>query len=345
MASATSRSDAPPRLPGPRTGPRAVDRAALNRSCEDCHDDVARQWRGSAHQRAYVSEVFQGALRRDARSFDVAFCRGCHAPEADARAAPPAALAGIGVACVTCHLAGGAVLAAPGRGRAESAPHAVVRDPRFAAAGACAGCHEFDFPDGASRRAPEPMQLTATEHAGSAFRDVGCAACHMPAREGIASHAFASSRDPEAERAALRVDARRPSPRALRVTLAPARVGHAFPTGDLFRRLAVRASVIGPDHAVLASAQRFLARHFAEAPGPLATHARVAVADDRPGAPALSGRPVVVDLDLGPEAEGRAIDFEVVYQRVAAVRDGREDEAEIDHEVVLSQGRLAGGAP
>jgi hypothetical protein len=189
------------------------------------------------------------------------------------------------------------------------------------------------------------MQLTATEHARSPLRDVACARCHMPSREGRSSHAFASSRDPAAARAALRVDASRPSPRVARITLAPARVGHAFPTGDLFRRLEVRAEVVGPDHAVLASARRFLARHFAEVPGPLAAHARAAIADDRPGAPALEGQPVVVDLDLGPEAEGRPIDFAVIYQRVAALRDGREDEAEIESEVDLSSGTLAGGSP
>ncbi len=89
-------------------------------------------------------------------------------------------------------------------------------------------------------------------------------------------------------------------------------VGHAFPTGDLFRRLTVSAEVEGDDHAVIARAERHLARHFGEARLGLAG-ARTQVRDDRLG---VGGIERAVDLALGPEAEGSPIAWRVAYERV-----------------------------
>ncbi|WP_437553823.1 multiheme c-type cytochrome [Sorangium sp. So ce367] len=351
--STTSSRRAPPRMPGPEP-PRSLDSVSVNRDCERCHAEIAREWRGSKHQRAYVDAPFQAALAKE----PLPFCRGCHAPEAHSSRPPPPERAELGVACVTCHVVDGAPLASPAQASGDqgspspsspSVPHPVLRDPRFATAAACGGCHEFAFPDHAARRAPEPMQLTLTEHAASAYADVPCARCHMPlAGDGPSahrSHAFASSRDPEAARRALRVQAERASSTAARFTLRTARVGHAFPTGDLFRRLLVRAEVLGEDYAVIASARRFLARRFAETPGPLGARARTTVSDDRPGAPALAGAPVVVELELGPAAAQLPIQYEVVYQRVAHASDGREEDAIIESEVSLVRGSLPRDTP
>ncbi|WP_437986970.1 multiheme c-type cytochrome [Sorangium sp. So ce117] len=354
--STTSSRGAAPRMPGPEP-PRSLDPVAVNRDCERCHAEIAREWRGSKHQHAYVDAPFQAALAKE----PLPFCRGCHAPEARSSRPPPPERAELGVACVTCHVVDGAPLAVPAladedqgspspASRSSSpVPHPVLRDPRFASAAACGGCHEFAFPDHAARRAPEPMQLTLTEHAASAYADVPCARCHMPlAGEGPSahrSHAFASSRDPEAARRALRVQAERASPTAARLTLRTAHVGHAFPTGDLFRRLLVRAEVLGEDYAVIASARRFLARRFAETPGPLGARARTTASDDRPGAPALAGAPVVVELELGPAAAQLPIQYEIVYQRVAHASDGREEDAIIESEVSLVRGSLPRDTP
>jgi hypothetical protein len=344
VPSSTSRGDMLAPMPVPARS-RAVDPAASNEACEGCHDEIAREWRGSMHRRAYVDPAFQAALARE----PLPFCRGCHAPEAHPAEPPAPALAELGVACVTCHVVGGPPLAAPRAIRAEGAPHPVLRDARFASPAACAGCHEFSFPDSARRRAAEPMQLTVSEHAASPHAGVACATCHMPVVGSGASahrsHAFAASRDAGAQRRAVRVTAERPDTATARVRLAAPDVGHAFPTGDLFRRLVVRAEVEGPDHAVIASARRYLARHFAEAPQPLGAHAREARADDRPGAPARRGEPVIVDLDLGAEAARRPITYQVVYQRVSAWRDGRDDDALVESEVVLHQGSLPPDPP
>jgi hypothetical protein len=122
----------------------------------------------------------------------------------------------------------------------EPSPHAIVRSHAFTTASACASCHEFD-----SLRNPElAMQTTITEHAASPFADVTCQQCHMPDGD----HGFAASRDPDLLRSALVASASRPAPDRVEIELAPGRVGHAFPTGDPFRRLVVE---IGADNRLL----------------------------------------------------------------------------------------------
>src|SRR5262249_14537297 len=162
------------------------------------------------------------------------------APEADANAPVPEPLGAIGTACVTCHLTGDAVLAAPHAARPlsrapaqggaasgptprarEAAPHRVERDARFAGADACAGCHECDFPEFGVRRPVERMQATIAEHRASAYASFACADCHMPRVDGPRgphrSHAFAASRSVETIRGAASVRAERRSPTAIRL--------------------------------------------------------------------------------------------------------------------------------
>ncbi|MBL9105550.1 MAG: hypothetical protein JNL82_31730 [Myxococcales bacterium] len=314
-------------MPGPSEGHTRRDAADRNAACERCHSEIAAEWRGSLHRRAYTNASFAAALRRE----PIGFCRGCHAPEADPERAPPRALARLGVGCVTCHSpgAGDGVLAAPRDDLShETAPHPLRRDPRFAGAAACAGCHEFAFPGGR-----ELMQSTVREHAASDRAGDGCASCHMPpvgADERHRSHAFAASREPAVLRRAVRVQAAR-GPTAIALALTPGAVGHAFPTGDLFRRLVVVAEVVGDDGRPVAAATRFLARHF--------TLSRRETADDRVGAPALAGAALPVAFDFGSPAVGRAIRWRVVYERVAFPR-ASDAHAEVEASVVVADGTL-----
>ena len=87
-------------LPGPAPrGRSAAEAAALNRTCEDCHAEIAVDWRASLHARAHTDAVYQRAFAIE----PLPFCQGCHAPEADPEQPVPASAAELGVACVTCH--------------------------------------------------------------------------------------------------------------------------------------------------------------------------------------------------------------------------------------------------
>jgi hypothetical protein len=336
LAVASAAASSGERMPGPAPQRRAGDAARENAACEACHVDVANEWRGSMHAQADVDPVYRRALARE----PMAFCRGCHAPEADPSTDAPPRLAAIGVGCVTCHrTSGDAVLAGPARGERREAPHAIVRDARFASPAACASCHEFDFPDSAARAHPERMQSTVSEHAASASAATACGACHMPrGADGHRSHAFAASRDPAMLRSAVNVRATR-GPTKVRLHLAPGAAGHAFPTGDLFRRLVVVAEAVGDDWAVSGEASRALERRFkmsAVSPGHVG---RVLVGDDRVGPRDAQD----VELELGDAARGRTIAWRVEYQRVEHPLGADDSAAVVAESTVVAEGSL--GAP
>src|SRR5690242_20472942 len=65
-------------MPGPYRG-RLAAAVAANADCISCHDDQAVEWRGSRHQQANTNSAYTHAFAIE----PTAFCRGCHAPEAD----------------------------------------------------------------------------------------------------------------------------------------------------------------------------------------------------------------------------------------------------------------------
>ena len=319
-------------MPGP--GRARVDAAVRdNAACEKCHADVAAEWASSLHHRADVEPAYE-------RSFAIEplpFCRGCHAPESVSSETEPANVRDLGVGCVTCHVTTeGAVLAVPKDGPepANHGPHAVVRDARFAGVGACGGCHEFAFPTRPPTSRADLMQSTISEHAESPGKALSCANCHMPlGATHKRSHAFVTTRDASVVQRAVKISAERVDATHVRVKLAPGELGHAFPTGDLFRRVEVSAEVVGPDESVLGSAVRFLARHFGAPEGLLG---RKLIADDRVGD---SG--AVVELDVGDMGRDHEIAWRVAYQRVAHPNGIDEESATLEGELELAAGRLA----
>jgi hypothetical protein len=177
------------------------------------------------------------------------------------------------------------------------------------------------------------MQRTAVEHQVSPFADTSCAACHMPkaAEAGPRGHGFTVAGDEALLRDALVARATRDGERVV-FDLAPRHVGHAFPTGDLFRRVLVVAEVVGEDWQLFAHAERALERSFAFLPNAAGAMVQRETRDDR-----LVG-PARVTLDLGPSARGRDIAWRVEWQRVLGARGAQ---SVIAGTVVLASGRLA----
>ena len=320
-------------MPGPfqQRGREAV---VANRACESCHPVQSEEWASSLHHRANIEPIY-------VRSFAVEplpFCTGCHAPEAPGATDVSGGVSELGVGCVTCHGTIDAVLAAPTAPASAPAPHALVRDPRFATSAACGSCHEFAFPDSMYRKNVTLMQSTVHEQRASTAGEAPCATCHMPYRGGRRDHRFRSSRDPEWVRSAVNVSARRTGSTAVELTLAPTQLGHAFPTGDLFRRLEITVEALGPDGLVLSEGVRYLARHFENQTNGVHAMRRL-VRDDRVGL-ALAA-PSVLVLDAGAPAEGRTIAYRVAYQRVEIPRSVDDRDATVDGEIVLAQGVLS----
>ncbi|MCA9640031.1 MAG: hypothetical protein KC492_05025, partial [Myxococcales bacterium] len=318
-------------LTPPSNPARGLDALAQNKTCESCHTAIASEWRGSLHQLAYVEPAYQRALERE----PLPFCRGCHAPEADASATPEPALAELGVGCVTCHVVQDQILAG-GQGEPSPSAHAVLRTLSRSPAGACSSCHEFEFPDRALRKQGLLMQSTVSEHKSSSRAGETCASCHMTrAADGHLRHDFAASRSQDQLRRALSVKARRVSAGQVELTLEARGVGHALPTGDLFRRLEVAVELVGADYQVVARDHRYLTRHFRTVKvGSFAQ--RQLDKDDR----LFDGEPRELQLVVDyPEGEALPIAWWVAYQRVGFPRANKED-AEIEQELLLASGTL-----
>lgn len=327
---------APARMPGPDRG-REAEAVIANAECVRCHTDVAREWSASLHHSADTEPAYRA-------SFDIEplpFCRACHAPEANPDVEESADVRELGVGCVTCHVTEpGAVLAVPRTGDApeRASPHRVIRDARFAGVGACAGCHEFAFPGREVRSVEDLMQGTIAEHAESPARDRSCADCHMPAVDGKRrGHQFVASRDAASVGKAIRARGERVDASHVRVVITPAELGHAFPTGDLFRRVEVAAFLPGqPEKQVV----RYLARHFgADAAG----MGRKLLTDDRVR---TGGAEIVLDLAsicpkpaTGEEScAGEPLAWAVTYQRVSHPNGIDERAASLEGELELASG-------
>ncbi len=209
------------------------------------------------HHASFRDADFQRSFRAE----PLDFCVRCHAPRATGRDDQAGLDEGVG--CASCHDGTVAHAAHPARERPTTR--------------ACDGCHEFSFPG-----RPERMQRTVAEHAGSRFALASCASCHMPATATHArSHGFGITRDPERLRASIAMDPVRRIPGGLEVRLRSVGVGHALPTGDLFRALQVRLWTEDRSGNVLSDDEAWLARTFAGDPGTASPAGRTEVRDDR----------------------------------------------------------------
>jgi len=172
------------------------------------------------------------------------------------------------------------------------------------------------------------MQSTLSEHAASPLAKVSCQSCHMPAVEGGSSEQPKRHRshrfevDDQLLRSALSVSAQRASNRAVSVTLTVTGAGHAVPTGDLFRRLEVRARSSGGARASAVG----LERRFELVASETGSERRQ-TGDERLVA---DGIPQTVWLPFGANVENDTLHVEVVYQRMSdglAARLGVTNEA------------------
>lgn len=330
-------------MPHSAPPPRTRDRPGVQAGCVTCHPAIAREWSDSLHHASASDEPYHAAYARE----PLPFCQACHVPEAQPRQTPDAWAAAIGVGCVTCHLtATDQILATPGT---TPAPHRLRRDPAFADSRACAGCHEFGFPDAALLRRPDLMQATVQEHKNSWAAAYPCADCHMPwvddgEGRGHRSHRFAASRDPALLARAVGVSARRLAGDIVELTLTPNAAGHAFPTGDLFRRLELRVQLLDHDDP-RPPLRRTLGRSFGQRPHN-GIMTRAEIADTR-----VHHEPITVRFDLHdarPAADlcedlaPAWVSWELRYQRVAFPDPRREFGAQLDGEVIVAHGVLPG---
>lgn len=306
---------APPRLP--EAAPPVDDGT---QSCASCHSAIAREWQLSAHRRSGTDPAYVSAVTKE----PLPFCRACHIPSGDPSKPTPQDVAERGIGCIDCHVG-----YAPDHARSRA-------KPRFASSRTCASCHEFRFPS-----SPGLMQRTVTEHAVSAFAGTPCEGCHMPRAGGERRHAdHRFEVDTAMLHRALGVSATRAGPSRIAVRIKPGEVGHAMPTGDLFRRLEVRAFAEDERGKVVADKTRYLSRKF-RTEVVRGVYARVDDYDDRVGA----GLAPCFELELGTRGAGRTIELVVAYQRVQEPHTSEERGAVVNATTSLFHVRVAASEP
>lgn len=237
-----------------------------------------------------------------------------------------------GVACVSCHVPDGTAADAvvtSNRARTAKAPHAVTRVADFGTR-ACTSCHDFAFPGADALGDKGRMQKTAREHAMSTARAEACTSCHMKSDErsgGHASHRFAVASDRELLAGAVDVQVERDAEGRIRFVVSANGVGHAFPTGDLFRRLVLRVKT--PRGTIEnAFERRFRAQR--DRADPSAPAVRFETTDTR----LFPSRTVTLSAPAGSP-------WELVYQRVTAVQQTPPFAVTVESELSLRAGTIS----
>lgn len=248
--------------------------------CAKCHARIAAEWRSSLHANAWTDPLFQASYVREPEPF----CRSCHAPLSPERK-PTGPAARDGISCAVCHVRGGEIYGLRGRSR-DSAGHAVQATADLASSGFCGGCHQFGFfvlpgRKGVARfEGPHVQQATYAEWAGGrhAAQGIRCQDCHMaPQRvEGQGpwrSHAFpGADSDLLLQAVQVQVEAKATAQGTEVEVVLRNSTGHAYPTGDLFRRAMLEVSPAGPTVRPEDMRRALLARVFTRSTGTSAQH-------------------------------------------------------------------------
>lgn len=273
-----------------------VDPDLSDAACERCHVADARSHAASAHASAFSDEVFQAEWAAHTQPE----CVRCHAPLADPEH-PEGEAAARGISCTVCHLREGSVLSVHA---APDAPHPITVDGSLGTSEACASCHEFTFASVAPTPYDEAGMLQGTLSEWHEVEERGtCQSCHLRDELDRVTHAMPGAREPALLTRALSVEASaRVVGEHLEVTLIlRSEAGHAVPTGDMYRRLEVRAWVAGHERA---TASRVLMRRFSRVDGVLRQ-----VEDDR--VPPLGERRVVLEL---PQGRAARVHWQITWQ-------------------------------
>lgn len=228
--------------------PKTLQPMRNSKDCAPCHETAYRNWNLSRHRVALTNELYHESHTREPSPW----CVNCHAPlRLEGREKAPYN-GDEGVSCLVCHARRGEILAGapPAVARGKNPAHVYritpeLRDERF-----CENCHDFNFPTAATamsegahfRYTDQPMQSTVSEYrASSYYGKITCNDCHVFSGSSQ-SHSFPGGHAIDRLAKDLRVEIQRIDGAHIGVKIFAQGIGHAFPTGDLFRTLRLQLS-------------------------------------------------------------------------------------------------------
>lgn len=213
-----------------------------NKNCITCHKTEHKNWQNHLHSQSFVNPRFRNAFTIE--SFR--WCLNCHAPYWNIQ--PPENLTFMalekniinqeGINCSVCHVRNGKIYHS--RSSNSTDHHQTYRDSSLADNRFCAKCHQFNFP---LTHQPQifygdvAMQDTYHEYLNTTWlaKETNCQKCHY-----YSQHRSPSIFDNNFRREfTIRFTTIpfRGGSYQLKIFFAIDKIGHAFPTGDLFRVL------------------------------------------------------------------------------------------------------------
>lgn len=214
--------------------------------CAPCHKPVYENWLKSRHRVALTNELYEESHAREPSPW----CVNCHAPLRLSGSEKTPYRGDEGISCLVCHVRAGEILTGAPPAVSGQPAHRYRVDPQFKDERVCENCHDFNFPTAASAMSEgkdfhytdQPMQSTVTEYRASAYYGkVTCQGCHL-FRDTADTHSFPGGHALGRLSRDLKVEVVRENSDSLTLRIYAQGIGHAFPTGDLFRTLRLRVS-------------------------------------------------------------------------------------------------------
>lgn len=217
-----------------------------SKECKSCHKEIYAEWEKTRHKVAFTNELYRESHARE----PLIWCVNCHAPLMKLGGNPEKledrVFAEEGISCIVCHKRGEKILTSRIPTNPKEHSYLEVKDMKKSEF--CENCHQFNFPVGTGNVphkdfnfSNQPMQNTFTEWQLSFFYGKEtCQDCHMKTKTDYKSHSFPGGHNEDYLRKTFSAKLNRISTNELSLVLSAKRLGHAFPTGDLFRTLVVR---------------------------------------------------------------------------------------------------------
>lgn len=217
-----------------------------SKDCGVCHKEIYSEWEKTRHRVAFTNELYKKSHEKE----PLIWCLNCHAPFLKAGGNPEKLedriLKEEGISCLVCHKRGDKILTA--RIPQNSKEHSYIEVKEMRRSEFCENCHQFNFPVGTGnvphkdfKFSNQPMQNTFTEWQMSYFfGKETCQDCHMKPKDGYRTHLFPGGHNADYLSNTFFLKLDRISNSEAKIIIIAKHLGHAFPTGDLFRNLVIR---------------------------------------------------------------------------------------------------------
>lgn len=211
--------------------------------CGSCHKEIYRDWNSSRHRVSFTNELYQDSHKKEPMDW----CVNCHAPflklGGEVSNLEDRINSAEGISCAVCHVREEKIIVS--KLPKKQTAHQYKEEKILAKSEFCESCHDFNFPKknlvkGKIKYSNMVMQGTYKEYKDSFyFGKESCQDCHIPKQNGIKRHFFRGGHDKEFLNKTFFAELNLISENLYELKLIAKNLGHAFPTGDLFRNLSI----------------------------------------------------------------------------------------------------------